>query len=128
MFIIYDQTSNEILVSSTHEIPDAISNGVQVEISQHIANPMLYRWDPQTQNIVLKNNAQELVQNQQINHIRAQRNAKLTATDWTQMPDVALTQQQKDQWAAYRQALRDLMSTLPNPLPQGYRPTWPQKP
>jgi hypothetical protein len=37
---------------------------------------------------------------------RLQRNKLLSATDWTQMPDVSL--QTKEQWAQYRQALRDV--------------------
>jgi hypothetical protein len=37
---------------------------------------------------------------------RAQRNALLTESDWTQMPDVTLDT--KTQWATYRQDLRDV--------------------
>ena len=40
--------------------------------------------------------------------IRKQRNAILSQTDWTQMPDSPLTDTQKAQYKAYRQALRDL--------------------
>ena len=38
--------------------------------------------------------------------VRAQRNAKLAATDWTQAADVP--QAVKDSYASYRQALRDV--------------------
>ena len=38
--------------------------------------------------------------------VRAERNAKLAASDWTQLPDVLL--ETKTQWATYRQALRDI--------------------
>jgi hypothetical protein len=38
--------------------------------------------------------------------VRAQRNALLSASDWTQLPDVPLAT--KEAWAAYRQALRDV--------------------
>ena len=38
--------------------------------------------------------------------VRAQRNARLSASDWTQLPDVPLAT--KEAWAAYRQALRDV--------------------
>ena len=37
---------------------------------------------------------------------RMQRDGLLTASDWTQLPDVP--QATRDAWAAYRQALRDL--------------------
>lgn len=36
------------------------------------------------------------------------RNAMLANSDWTQLPDVALTAEQKAEWAVYRQALRDV--------------------
>lgn len=40
--------------------------------------------------------------------IRAKRNALLRDTDWTQMPDAPLTEQQRTAWAIYRQSLRDV--------------------
>jgi len=39
---------------------------------------------------------------------REQRNALLTASDWTQMPDSPLTDEAKTSWATYRTALRNL--------------------
>lgn len=38
--------------------------------------------------------------------VRSQRNALLSASDWTQLPDVPLAT--KETWAIYRQALRDI--------------------
>ena len=40
--------------------------------------------------------------------LRRERNIKLAMSDWTQMPDSPLTQEQRQAWADYRQALRDL--------------------
>jgi len=40
--------------------------------------------------------------------VRSERNAKLTATDWTQTVDTP--QATKDKYATYRQALRDVPS------------------
>jgi hypothetical protein len=40
--------------------------------------------------------------------VRTERNAKLSASDWTQLPDAALTNVQTAEWAEYRQALRDI--------------------
>lgn len=45
---------------------------------------------------------------QQEMQIRAQRNSLLTLCDWTQLPDAPLTAEQKQAWAEYRQALRDV--------------------
>ena len=50
---------------------------------------------------------------------KAARNQKLTATDWTQLTDVPLTGDCKVEFAAYRQALRDI-----DPL----NPVWPELP
>jgi hypothetical protein len=54
--------------------------------------------------------------------IRQQRNALLTASDWTQAGDVP--QATKDLWATYRQALRDVPQQAGFPT----NVTWPQKP
>lgn len=45
-------------------------------------------------------------------NLRKERNALLEATDWTVMPDSPLSQQKKDDYIAYRQALRDLPQTV----------------
>jgi len=43
--------------------------------------------------------------NAQAEQVRAERNAKLTASDWTQVADAPVDQAA---WATYRQALRDI--------------------
>ena len=40
--------------------------------------------------------------------LRTERNARLAASDWTALSDAHLSQDKKDAWFAYRQALRDL--------------------
>lgn len=44
--------------------------------------------------------------------IRGRRGFELAHSDWTQVSDAPLTAAQKADWAAYRQALRDLPSTF----------------
>ena len=44
-------------------------------------------------------------------HIRVQRNALLSGSDWTQIGDAALGDHTAEEWATHRQALRDLPST-----------------
>jgi hypothetical protein len=46
--------------------------------------------------------------------IRSIRNHKLTATDWTQLPDSPLSPEQRAAYAVYRQELRDI-TTQPDP-------------
>lgn len=47
--------------------------------------------------------------------IRNQRDVLLSACDWTQMPDVPMTDEKKQEWLAYRQALRDITEAFANP-------------
>ena len=58
---------------------------------------------------------------QQAAAVRADRNARLAATDWTQIADSTAD---KPAWAAYRQALRDVPAQVG--FPQSV--TWPQEP
>lgn len=56
--------------------------------------------------------------------VRTERNKLLASSDWTQLPDAPLNDEQKKAWAEYRQALRDLPeSNLTPDLIQ-----WPQPP
>lgn len=54
--------------------------------------------------------------------VRQQRDALLTACDWTQVLDIP--QATREAWAAYRQALRDVPQQSGFPL----NVVWPQKP
>lgn len=56
--------------------------------------------------------------------LRIKRNATLASSDWTQVPDSPLSDQERQQWATYRQALRDLPANTPDPL----NVTWPEPP
>ena len=54
--------------------------------------------------------------------LRRKRNRLLAETDWTQSRDVTLPNDVE--WAAYRQALRDLPANTEDPA----NPVWPTKP
>jgi hypothetical protein len=58
----------------------------------------------------------------QLNALRAERNAKLTETDWTQSRDITLSNDAD--WKTYRQALRDITDSATS-LDDV---TWPEKP
>ena len=47
--------------------------------------------------------------------VRRLRNARLAGTDWTQIPDNSLTEEQRAEARTYRQTLRDFMPTIGNP-------------
>jgi hypothetical protein len=60
------------------------------------------------------------------NNIRGVRNDKMSASDWTQLPDSPLTSEKKLEWATYRQALRDITNQNIDPRVEGA--VWPFKP
>ena len=47
--------------------------------------------------------------------LRTERNARLAASDWTQLQDTHLSAEKKSAWADYRQALRDLPDEVTDP-------------
>lgn len=53
---------------------------------------------------------------------RGERDARLKASDWTQLPDIPA--KTRDAWAKYRQQLRDLPDTTNDPA----KPEWPESP
>ena len=59
--------------------------------------------------------------------LRQRRNLLLTDSDWTQGADSPLSSSKKTEWQTYRQALRDLPTTYPNPTSKGDI-VWPTKP
>ena len=56
-----------------------------------------------------------------IEEVRGQRNILLLTSDWTVLPDSALSDEKKSEWQVFRQALRDVPNTYPNI-------TWPNAP
>jgi Phage tail assembly chaperone protein len=56
--------------------------------------------------------------------LRAQRDTRLGATDWLMLPDVPISPENKEEFIAYRQALRDLPQNTTDP----YNPVWPVAP
>jgi len=56
--------------------------------------------------------------------LRNQRDALLMMSDRRMLWDSPLTDAKKQEWAVYRQALRDLPQNTTNPL----EPTWPTPP
>lgn len=55
--------------------------------------------------------------------IRSQRNEIISSSDWTQLQDVPLSNEDKDAWVTYRQALRDVTNQV-----DPFNITWPDAP
>jgi hypothetical protein len=67
---------------------------------------------------------QELIDAQPWKEIREERNKRISACDWTQLPNVPLPGAKKYEWETYRQALRDITQTTEDPT----NPVWPVQP
>ncbi len=67
---------------------------------------------------------QELIDAQPWKEIREERNKRISACDWTQLPNVPLPGAKKYEWETYRQALRDITQTTEDPS----NPVWPIQP
>jgi hypothetical protein len=61
---------------------------------------------------------------EQAGRVRADRNARLAACDWTQVDDAPFDNTGKAEWAAYRQALRDISGQAGFP----WEVEWPVEP
>jgi hypothetical protein len=57
------------------------------------------------------------------NTLKTERNRKLAECDWTQLLDNGLSEEKKAEWLEYRQALRDLPETYPDPNVEIFWPT-----
>jgi hypothetical protein len=67
---------------------------------------------------------QELIDAQPLKELREERNKRISACDWTQLPNVPLPGAKKYEWETYRQALRDITQTTEDPT----NPVWPIQP
>ena len=67
----------------------------------------------------------EAAQQNTLNILRRVRDMKLQTCDYTQLPDVPLTDEKRAEWVTYRQQLRDYMGTVIDPFNP---PAWPVPP
>lgn len=76
--------------------------------------------------VVSDASAEEVEQrtNEKAASVRAERNSRIAACDWTQLDDSPLTSTKKQEWAAYRQALRDITAQEGFP----HQVEWPEAP
>lgn len=74
--------------------------------------------------VLSESKAKDIFTSSKLDVIRTDRDNLLLETDWTQIPDAPLTAEKKAEYAAYRQALRDITNNLDDPD----NVTWPQKP
>lgn len=98
---------------------------IEITVEQHldcINNPGLRKVDIDTMQIVTCT-LPETTTDELLSMIRVKRDSLLAECDWTVLSDVPLTEEKKDQWRIYRQALRDMPGNC-DPA----NPVWPEKP
>lgn len=104
------------------QIPQAEYPNKVVEVTPTLGDNGIYyqTWTIQEMSQTEKQSATE----KKTIEVRAERNYKLMFSDWTQLADAPLSQEQKQAWNIYRQALRDITSQAGFP----WNISWPTQP
>ena len=107
-FIIYNSDGKILRVGmcSDTNLQNQVLDGEFV--MEGLANPELERID---NGIVVSKSSDELdakVASEFMFNLKSLRNSLLLNTDWTQVSDSPLSDEEKSKWATYRQQLRDL--------------------
>jgi len=114
-----------------YKIVDALNN-LYDKPKYTVIDGKLFSWEderPQPTEEEIQAKIAELEAAEPLRLLRIQRNQLLQETDWTQNRDVTLANDVE--WAAYRQALRDLPNTATPELDEYgnlTNVTWPEKP
>lgn len=101
------------------DVPNLQSNQ-QVVSGSHPENTMLVDGEV----VEATGESLHLYNEKLLSNIRKERDNRLAQSDWTQFNDSPLDNTKKQEWATYRQALRDLPANTTDPA----NPTWPTKP
>lgn len=104
------------------EVPQPLHDGITENC---VEGPPLFDINGWTQTWIIETASSEIIAartNGLAASLRKTRNARLTASDWTQLPDVNMAN--KTDWATYRQALRDITEQPGFPT----NVTWPTEP
>ncbi len=90
---------------------------VHKDYDEIVANTTIQSNAPVPQDLVglTPEQLQQRVLDDYKNFIREERNRRLFECDWTQGADSPLTEEKKEEWRQYRQALRDLVSNITTP-------------
>lgn len=87
------ESAIEITAERYGELMQAQAAGKRIQASRD-GRPVAVDWQPDP--------------DERRNQRRIERNRRLSASDWTQLPDSPLTSAERKAWSDYRRALRDL--------------------
>ena len=133
---MYVKANNQTVEKFPYTIGDLRRDNPNVSFPKHPEPDLLAEWGvypvktgdiaPTAPNEITEQSAEPIFQNggwvldytvrdmtaDEISHlsdlVRSERNARLSECDWTQLSDAPLTEAEKQSWATYRQALRDI--------------------
>ena len=107
--------------------PSPVPEGIYESFDKRFAFNAIKDGDTWKRHVYLENVPEEFRlhrYNHKASRVRAHRDLLLNKSDWTQIPDVALTETSKAGWYEYRRALRDISLQANFP----YLVSWPKIP
>lgn len=110
LFVVYDKSTGYVTTFGTAQVTDSIQDGQAILAVPHGISPFGKMVDVEKQALI---DLPVVVDEEEERYelllkIRQRRNALLAATDYLLMPDYPLTDEQRAQVEAYRQALRNI--------------------
>lgn len=115
-YALLDPVTRQGRLVSEEFLPDDLTGLTVVEVAAEVD---WSTWSPDWDNMTLQQDMSGAWAS-----VRIERNERLAACDWTQMPDSPLSEGDVAAWRSYRQQLRDLPETLADPR----NPIWPERP
>jgi len=120
-YTIYDPATNNIKMIFEGSESDALLNGSIIEGEYSSDKYNIIDGQPVRKS---QTDIERVIDNRAWSEFRKRRDGYLSDSDWTQAIDSPLSDSKKLEWATYRQNLRDLPSTVTDPLNVNY----PEKP
>ena len=130
IYLKYDLTTGHALGLRKQSSKDAppVSDEIGFLPIDEELYPPDWTVDLGTLSLIPRETDPEAANEQNMAELRALRDAKLAACDWRVVADSPLSEAQRSEWMAYRQALRDLPSTIQGPLLSLEDVVWPSEP
>jgi len=122
--ILYDLTTGKIY--SCRKISDAMLDK-NVHPGMGYINGFVVDINKKQVNVSTLEIEDKVIEYDWLEYMRTKRTQLLKACDWTQGADSPLSEAKKTEWATYRQALRDMPISNPNPT-SADNITWPASP
>ena len=128
-FVIHNAAGSILRVGSCAESDLAIQVGAGESLVKLPADYAAFNDDDYVivnSKLVLKVRSDQELMGLLLTGVRRNRDSLLASTDWTQLPDAP--QADRQAWAKYRQALRDLPASIPPTARDLTDITWPTRP